>query len=101
MEDHLIQWLIFRFGEGVYTNLTQVFKDIDKNDFKQANIDMFEIYNKTHSHDQTVSLNRCIAKSQGSQTTKSLPRGRNVYTKGLRKIFVVKTTILALYFKSS
>jgi len=44
MEDHLIQWLIFTLGDGVYTNLTQVFNDIHNKDFKQANMDMFEIY---------------------------------------------------------
>lgn len=47
MEDHLIKWLIFTFGDGVYTNFTQVLKDVNNEDFKQANLDMFKIYNDT------------------------------------------------------
>ncbi|MBI9013704.1 MAG: hypothetical protein JEZ08_15830 [Clostridiales bacterium] len=45
MEDHMIKWLIFTFGDGVYTNLTQVLQDVNKKDFIQANQDMFRGYN--------------------------------------------------------
>jgi|LGVE01.1.fsa_nt_gb hypothetical protein len=46
IEDHMIKWLIFTFGDGVYSNLTQVYEDVIKKDFITANSLMFEGYKK-------------------------------------------------------
>lgn len=44
LEDHMINWVLFTLGDGVYTNITQVYDDINKNDFIQAHDEMYQGY---------------------------------------------------------
>lgn len=44
IEDHIINWLIFTFGDGVYTNITQVYRDLNKKDFIDAHSEMYQGY---------------------------------------------------------